>query len=110
MLKSRGYLRAHDRLCRLAAIPFQLVSLCKNKIKVYLSVYIMIIIDYLGTVLLAIFISIYAQEDKSNFEPYCEANFMISPKNGIAILLIIEFITVTLFSLLYASELKIKHL
>ncbi|VVC29777.1 TMEM192 family [Cinara cedri] len=86
MLRSRGHLRAHGRLCRLAAIPFQLVSL--------------------WTVLLAIFITIYAQEDKSNFQPYCEANFIMSPKNGIAILLVVEFVIVTLFSLLYANSIR----
>lgn len=30
MLRSRGHLRAYVKFSRLAEIPFQLVSLCKN--------------------------------------------------------------------------------
>lgn len=58
---------------------------------------------FIGTVLLAIFIAIYAQEDAADMQPYCDANMLMSPKNGIAVLLIIEFICVGAFSLLYAS-------
>ncbi|XP_050526719.1 transmembrane protein 192 isoform X2 [Daktulosphaira vitifoliae] len=85
-LRCRGHLKAYARLTRLAAIPFQLVSL--------------------WTVLLAIFIAIYAQQDKADMEPYCDANFLMSPKNGIAVLLIIEFILVTISSFLYASSIR----
>lgn len=60
----------------------------------------------IGTVLLVIFITIYAQQDKSDMQPYCDANLLISPKNGIAVLLIVEFICVTIFSLVYGGKLK----
>jgi hypothetical protein len=60
-----------------------------------------------GTVLLAIFIAIYAQQDEADMQPYCDANMLMSPKNGIAVLLIIEFICVTITSLIYASMYEI---
>ncbi|XP_025207504.1 uncharacterized protein LOC112603228 [Melanaphis sacchari] len=85
-LRSRGHLRAYARLTRLAVIPFQLVSL--------------------WTVLLAIFIAVYAQQDAADMQPYCDANMLMSPKNGIAILLIIEFVCVTISSLLYANSIR----
>lgn len=85
-LRSRGHLRAYARLTRLAVIPFQLVSL--------------------WTVLLAIFIAVYAQQDAADMQPYCDANMLMSPKNGIAVLLVIEFVCVTISSLLYANSIR----
>ncbi|XP_050439296.1 uncharacterized protein LOC126844881 [Adelges cooleyi] len=85
-LRCRGHLRAYARLTRLAAIPFQLVSL--------------------WTVLLAIFIAIYAQQDKADMQPYCDANMLMSPKNGVAVLLIIEFLFVSISSLVYANSMR----
>jgi len=55
---------------------------------------------------LAIFIAVYAQEDAADMQPYCDANMLMSPKNGIAVLLVIEFVCVTISSLLYASKFK----
>lgn len=57
--------------------------------------------------MLAIFIAVYAQQDNADMEPYCDANLLISPKNGIATLLVLEFISVTISSLIYGSKLKI---
>lgn len=48
--------------------------------------------------------TVYAQQDKSDMQPYCDANMLVSPKNGIALLLIIEFICVLIFSLVYGSK------
>lgn len=77
----------------------------------YIYIYTLKNCNYLyyitGTVLLAIFITIYAQQDKADMQPYCDANMLLSPKNGIAVLLIFEFVCVTISSLLYASEFKI---
>jgi len=86
MLRCRGHLRAYVRLSALACIPFQLVSL--------------------WTVLLAIFITVYTQQDKADMQPYCDANALMSPKNGIAVLLVIEFICVTIISLMYAYSIR----
>lgn len=58
--------------------------------------------------LLAIFITLYTQQDKADMQPYCDANALISPKNGIAILLVIEFICVTILSLMYACKFEIQ--
>lgn len=60
--------------------------------------------SFSGTVLLAIFIAVYEQQDEADMQPYCDANMLMSPKNGIAVLLVIEFICVTITSLLYASK------
>lgn len=68
-----------------------------------------IYIYFSGTVLLAIFITIYAQQDEADMQPYCDANMLMSPKNGIGVLLVIEFICVTFSSLLYASEFHIIY-
>lgn len=107
-LRSRGHLRAYVRLSALASIPFQLVSLCKHK-SLYLKTRFIIELlhSITGTVLLAIFITVYTQQDKADIQPYCDENSLISPKNGIAVLLVIEFICVTILSLLYACEFKI---
>lgn len=67
----------------------------------------MYLIHFIGTVLLAIFIAVYAQQDEADLQHYCDKNMLMSPKNGIAVLLIIEFIFVTIFSSLYACKYRI---